>query len=118
MNKTKVKVKEHRITERQTGPDGQTVRFLQWIRRYPGWWELICTPADGHMTIGMMKTLIEALAKEQFYEIIFVLLTVHREAAFLKPVMEAVLVELILSGWKGETRGKEELLESITDLLT
>lgn len=42
------------------------------------------------MNIGMMKKLIEQLAKEQFYEIIFVLLTVHRNKAFMDTVFKTM----------------------------
>ena len=60
-----------------TNRDKQTIRFLEWIKKYPGWWHLICTPNDKHMNISIMYTLIKYLAKEQLYEIIFVLLMVH-----------------------------------------
>ena len=57
-----------------------TDRLLNWIKRYPGWWYLICTPGDEHMDLDMMQQLIRRLEKESFYELIFVLLMVHRDA--------------------------------------
>lgn len=38
-----------------------TVRTLKWIEQYPGWWYLICTPGDEHMTLEMMRTLMKKL---------------------------------------------------------
>ena len=97
--------------------DKQTVRFLKWIREYPGWWYLICTPAEEHMNLKMMKMLIERLAKEQFYEIIFVLLSVHRNTGFMNNVFDFMLLETILAGWQGEVMDKEQFIKGITDLL-
>lgn len=50
----------------------EVIRFLKWIRRYNGWWYLICNPGDEHMNPDMMKLLITKLAKESFYEMIVV----------------------------------------------
>lgn len=104
--------------ENLTRRDKQTVRFMKWTRRYSGWWFLICTPGDEHMNLDMMKTLIQRLAKEQFYEIIFVLLMVHRNAEFMDSIFKTMLLEMILAGWKGEVKGKEQILHDLTDLLT
>ena len=40
------------------------------------------------MNLDMMKKLVEQLAKEQFYEIIFVLLMVHRNAEFMDNIFK------------------------------
>ena len=80
MNNKKINLGRNKNIENLTKRDKHTIRFLKWIRRYSGWWYLICTPDDEHMNLDMMKMLIQRLAKEQFYEIIFVLLTVHRNA--------------------------------------
>jgi len=98
--------------------DKHTIRFLKWIRKYPGWWYLICTPGDEHMTIDMMQMLVKRLAKEQFYEIIFVLLTVHKNAGFMKNVFDFMMLESILAGWKGKVNGKEQFIQDLIDLLT
>ena len=95
--------------------DTQTVRFLKWIREYPGWWYLICTPDDEHMTIDMMQMLIKRLAKEQFYEIIFVLLTVHKNSGFMKNIFDFILLEMMIKGWNG--KGKKQFVRNLTDLL-
>lgn len=109
MNSTKDKI---------SGRDKQTIRFLQWINDYPGWWYLICTPGEEHMNPGMMKDLIERLTEERFYEIIFVLLMVHRDAAFMDSVFKHILLEMTLTGWKGEVTGKEQFIQRIVELLT
>jgi len=96
----------------------QTIRFLKWINRYPGWWYLICTPDEDHMTLEMMKMLIKRLAKKQFYDIIFVLLSVHRNAAFMDVVFKSLLLKMILSDWKGKSNGKDRFVHDITELLT
>lgn len=70
------------------------------------------------MNISMMKTLIERLAEEQFYEIIFVLLTVHRNETFMESTYKYMLLEMILTGWRGKVENKEKFIQDITDLLT
>lgn len=89
----------------------QTVRFLKWIERYSGWWYLICTPKDEHITPRIMQTLIEQLAKEQFYEIIFVLLMVHRKEEFVKSTGETMFVEMLISEWNAGK--KEEFIKNL-----
>ncbi len=109
MNKAKINLKRKENTEGLSKRDKHTIRFLKWVRKYPGWWYLICTAKDEHMNISMMKMLIE---------IIFVLLTVHRDADFMDSVFKTLLLEMILSGWKGEVKEKDQLLRDIADLLT
>ncbi len=97
--------------------DGQTIRFLKWIKRYPGWWYLICTPNDGHMNISMMNMLIKRLAQERFYEIIFVLLMVHRGEGFMKNIPGFMLLEMVTKNWGSKMNGKEEMLKDILSFL-
>jgi hypothetical protein len=118
MNSRKNQVIGGENMENLTKRDKHTVRFLKWIRRYSGWWYLICTPNDEHMNLSMMKMLIERLAKEQFYEIIFVLLMVHRNAGFMDDTFKYMLLEMIITGWQGEVKGKKQIIQDITDLLT
>jgi hypothetical protein len=118
MNNEKNNKKGSESIENLTKRDKQTIRFLKWIRCYSGWWYLICTPNDEHMNISMMKMLIERLAKEQFYEIIFVLLMVHREADFMDSTFKYMLLEMIIAGWQGEVKGKNQFIHDLTDLLT
>lgn len=98
--------------------DNHTVRFLKWIRIYPGWWYLICTPGNEHMNINIMKMLIERLAKEQFYEIIFVLLMVHRNADFMDSVFKTMLLEMMLNTWQGEANVRQQFIRDLTNLFT
>ncbi len=70
------------------------------------------------MNLDMMKKLVEQLAKEQFYEIIFVLLMVHRNAEFMDNIFKTLLLEMILAGWRGEVKGKEQIILELKDLLT
>lgn len=103
--------------KRMTKRDKQTVRFLKWIKNYPGWWHLICTPADSHMNINVMKTLIKHLAKEQFYEIIFVLLMVHRNEEYVKDISGFMLAEMTATNWDGKTEGREGIIKNILECL-
>ena len=61
------------------------------------------------MTISMMKMLIERLAKEGFYEMIFVLLMVHRDANSMNSVFKTMLLEMILAGWQARPRENNSL---------
>lgn len=80
-----------------TKRDKQTIRFMKWIRKNSGLWFLICTPDEEHMNNTMMKKLINMLAQEQFYEIIFVLFMVHRNASFMERFNETMLLEMMIS---------------------
>ncbi|MCI8582558.1 MAG: hypothetical protein HFH13_05450 [Dorea sp.] len=93
--------------------DRQTVHFLKWIKKYPGWWQIICTPDDEHMNIEMMKMLIKRLAEEEFYEIIFVLLMVHRNEKYVKSLMDSMLLKIIIKNWNGKAKDKEKIIKDI-----
>ena len=101
-----------------TKPNKQTIRFLKWINKYSGWWYLICTPREEHMTFSMMKMLVKRLSKERFYEIVFVLLMVHRDADFMDIVFKKMLLEMILASWKGKVKDKDQIIKDIIGLLT
>lgn len=104
--------------KQQTKRDKQVIRFLEWIRKYSGWWFLICTPGDEHMNLNMMKMLVTRLANEGFYEIIFVLLMVHRNEPFMDNVFKLLLIKIITENWSSKEFGKQEIIKEITDLLT
>lgn len=103
--------------EKITKRDKQTVDFLKWIKRYSGWWYLICTPNDEHMNMSIMKSLIERLEKEQFYEVIFVLLMVHRNEDFMKNIFNYLLLEIITENWNGNPMSKKQIIGEIKQLL-
>lgn len=100
-----------KITKR----DKQTIRFLKWIRRYPGWWHLICTPNDEHMNIKMMNLLIRHLAQAQLYEIIFVLLMVHRKEKYVKDVSSCTLLDMVIENWGGKRKDREQMIKDILE---
>ncbi len=93
--------------------DKQTIRLLKWIKEYPGWWQLICTPNDEHMNAKMMRALIGHLARAQLYEIIFVLLMVHRKESCVRDLSGVMLLDMITEGWKGKDGERiiEDMLE-------
>ena len=78
----------------------QTVHFLKWIRQYSGWWYLICTPNDEHINLQMMRLLIARLYQEGFYEIIFVLLMVHRDDPVMAHATDYLLLDCLTEQWK------------------
>lgn len=93
------------------GRNKQTIRFLKWINRYSGWWYLICTPNDEHINPSIMQTMISQLAKEELYEIIFVLLMVHRNEEFVKNTGQAMFVEMLVAGW--QAGNKDEIIKNL-----
>ena len=118
MNKNETASAKAESAAKTAERDKQTIRLLQWIRRNPVWWMLICTPDDKQMTLEKMKMIIQRLAKDQLYELIFVLLTVHRDKNYMYNVWRALLVEMALAGWSGEVKTKEQILYKLTDMLT
>ena len=78
----------------------QTFRFLRWVRKHGDWWQLICEPGSEHMDIKTMQLLVKRLAKERFYEMIFVLMEVHKNEEFMKSVNKVMMKDLIMSEWK------------------
>ena len=78
----------------------RTTKFLKWIRKYNGLWYLICTPGEEHMNPQMMKKLIEQLSQESLYEIIFVLLMVHRDAPFMEHIADRMLLDTLADNWE------------------
>lgn len=98
-----------KITKR----DKQTIRFLKWIQKYSGWWYLICTPNDEHMNIRIMNMLIRNLAQEQLYEIIFVLLMVHRKERYVKDISSFMLLDMVKENWGGKRKDREQIIKDI-----
>ncbi len=92
----------------------QTFRFLKWIRNHSGLWYLICTPNEEHMNMDMLKQLVGRLYQEGFYEMIFVLLMVHRDNPALSHVSEYLLLDSFIARWGQE---KEEIIHEMQTLL-
>lgn len=103
--------------EKTTKRDKQTVRLLRWIQKYPGWWHLICTPNDEHMNIKMMSKLIRHLEQEKLYEMIVVLIMVHRNEHFMKGLSENMLLELITDNWNGKIKSRQQIIKGVLEYL-
>lgn len=90
-------------------------KLLKWIRRYGGYWWLICTPGDEHMNMTVARNIIRSLAKNGLYEFIFVFLTVHREKEFVKNLSSYISLDLMLE----EIRHKDmnEIVQMIDEHL-
>lgn len=89
----------------------QTLKFLQWVDKHAGYWYLICTPNEEHMSISMMQRLIVMLAKEGFYEIIFVLWMVHRDEPLMDNVGDFILLDMLIAEWKA--RNKDKIIKKL-----
>ena len=92
-----------------------TTRLLQWIHEYGGWWYLICTPGEEHMNLEMLRLLVKKLHEAELDDLIFVLLTVHREHPALRHIPEYLLLHELSAHWQ---ENREEFLEELVSLLT
>ncbi len=102
-----------KITER----DRQAVWVLRWIRKYPGWWHLICTPDDERMNMGMMSKLIRHLEQQQLYELIMVLLMVHRNTGYVRNALYYMTLEVVTENWNGNVKDRQWMIEGILQQL-
>ena len=93
------------------------LRFLSWISSNFGWWRLICTPGDKNMTPDMMKLLLRRLIRERLYEPAFVLLTVHRRAAFADRRFKDTLLSGLTAVTGFEPQEKKRIVEYAERLL-
>lgn len=80
----------------------RSLRFLKWIKENAEWWDIICTAEHESMNPQMMANLIEVLEREGFYEIIFVMLKVHRNEYFMSCFKSDMLLDFIISKWFNE----------------
>ena len=69
------------------------------MEQNPDGWHFVCTPEEGHMNPDTIQRLIRELAKGQFYEIIFVLLTVHRKEPFMGTLRQSMLEQMLIKEW-------------------
>ena len=97
----------------KTERKNQTVRLLKWIRKHSGMWYLICTPGEEHMNQERIRELVKQLYKEGFYELIFVLLMVHRNAPCMKNVSEYLLLNSLIDHWEEDKDGIARELEAL-----
>ena len=92
----------------------QTVKFLKWIRKNSGWWYLICTPNEEHMSLEMMQNLIKNLYDASFFELIFVLIMVHRDEPFMKNLPDYLDLDWLIEHWEEE---QERLVKAMVNHL-
>lgn len=59
----------------------------------------------------MMRMLIKHLAKEQLYEMIFVLLMVHRKEQYVKDISSLISLDLIIKNWGGKRKDREQIVK-------
>lgn len=94
--------------------EARTLRLLKWIRKYSGLWYLICTPDEEHMNPDMMRRLIVQLYQKGFYELIFVLLTVHRDNPCFSHLSEYLLLDSFIARWE---HGRGNIIREMQELL-
>lgn len=70
------------------------------------------------MNFDMMKMLIGKLEEQGFYEMIFVLLMVHRKAHFMENVNDLLLSKMITGSWEGTSMTPEQIIGEYKNLLT
>lgn len=92
----------------------RTVRFLKWIRDHSGFWYLICTPDEEHMNLDMAKRLLIELYQQGFYEMMFVLLSVHRENPCFAHLSEYLLLDSFIARWDDE---RDDIIREMLDHL-
>lgn len=91
----------------------ETLSLLKWIHKYPGYWELICTPNHEYMSRERMLSLLKELHKMNRPDLIFVTLSVHRNADYMVNLEKETALPLLISAWKN---GEQEMaLKNLTD---
>lgn len=100
--------------KKKNGKPSQTLRLLKWMRKYSGLWYLICTPDEEHMNLDAMKQIVKKLYKEGFYELIFVLLTVHRENPSFSHLTEYLLLDSFIARWDDK---RDDIIREMLDHL-
>lgn len=92
----------------------QTIRFLNWIIQNPSWWHLICTPNDERANIQNMQTAIKKLEKESLFELIFVLLMVHRDEKIMKNLYRSMFIRMSIKELR-QGHSMEEIIKYFID---
>ena len=87
---------------------------LNWSRANRNYWRIICTPNDEQMTPDMIKKIIINLQENSLYELIFVMLTVHRKTAFVNDILSDITNYMMYRRWNKENDG---IINRITKFL-
>lgn len=93
----------------------KSIKLLDWIQQYGGWWYLLCTPGDPNLTLSLTQTMIQSLAEQGLDELIFVLLMVHRKEPFMEHVFEYMLLDELNLRWAEDWDGIIKWLISFFD---
>lgn len=90
------------MTNKKMPPE--TSAFFQWVQQNFGLWTLICTPGHEHMNPTNLVDVIEKLAEAHLDELIFVMLTVHRNEPFVAYFYRIMLFELLADRWEDDRK--------------
>lgn len=66
------------------------------------------------MTLDMMRMLLKKLNEEALYELMFVLLTVHRKAPFMENFASFSLLDMMIERWEDD---REKIVEKFLEHL-
>lgn len=91
-----------------------TREVLKWSKANRKYWRIICTPNDEQMTPDMMKQIIANLNENSLHELIFVMLTVHRNTPFVNDALLDMTNYLAYRRWNKEN---ESLIDRIMNFL-
>lgn len=95
--------------------NAKLLRLIDWIDQYPGFWQMACDPENEHMSASKMRTIIELLAQAGLYDVIVVVLAVHKNQGFIKSLNQEMLLNMAKKQVKDDN--KDKMIKFILDRL-
>ena len=97
------------------GQNTNLIRLIEWIERYPGYWDMACDSNDEHMNMGKMQMIVKSLAQAELYDVIMVVLTVHKNCVFVQSIEKELMLQFLKKQIQDDKRDK--LINFITKRL-
>lgn len=88
-------------------------KLLKWINEYGGWWYLICTPDSRFMKPETLQMIIRRLEQESLYELIFVIIMVHRKNEFINQEFKKMLGKRLYKEIKGKKKQIKRFIKGL-----
>lgn len=95
--------------------NARLLRLIDWIEQYPGFWQMACDPNHEHMSITKMRTIVGLLAQAELYEVIVVVLAVHKNQGYIESLRKEMLLNMAKKQIKDDNRDK--MIKFILDRL-
>lgn len=95
--------------------NAKLLRLIDWIDQYPGFWQMACDPNNEHMNMSKMRTIVGLLAQAKLYEVIVVVLAVHKNQGFIESLKQEMLLEMAKKQIKDDN--KDKMIKFILDKL-